>query len=169
LLLVGKRLLLDSRWREREREDVGAKFPWVRDLRGEICGEVPPFTAFEWKAHPKYFAQIGNQHHPNLSSSSVKMGRHKPKRKQQSLPIEAASKKPKTAAIVTPPPEKDAAQPKTIQSIGLEDDDLVIAIETLNTLTQNPSVIKSKACKDLRTAVYEFRQACTTGFNTHQC
>ena len=93
------------------------------------------------------------------------MGRTKPKRKQQNLPIEAASKKPKTAAIVTPPPEKDASQPKTIQSIGLEDDDLDIAIDTLNTLAQNPSVIKSKVCKDLRTAVYEFRQACTTGLN----
>ncbi|KAE9364198.1 hypothetical protein N431DRAFT_496771 [Stipitochalara longipes BDJ] len=93
------------------------------------------------------------------------MGRSKPKRKQQNLPIEAASKKSKTAAIVTPPPEKDASQPKTIQSIGLESDDLDIAIDTLNTLAQNPCVIKSKACKDLRTAVYEFRQACTTGFN----
>ncbi|PMD16978.1 hypothetical protein NA56DRAFT_673044 [Hyaloscypha hepaticicola] len=93
------------------------------------------------------------------------MAKSKSKRRQQNLPTDVPSKKPKTAAIVTPPPEKEVSQPKTIQSIGLGDDDLDIAIDTLNTLAQNPSVIKSKACKDLRTAVYEFRQACTTGFN----
>jgi hypothetical protein len=93
------------------------------------------------------------------------MAKWKLKRKQQSPAIYAPSKKLKTAAFVTPPPEKDVSQPKTIQSIGLDDDDLDLAIDTLNTLAENPSVIKSKACKDLRTAVYEFRQACTTGFN----
>ncbi|PMD53125.1 uncharacterized protein K444DRAFT_542502 [Hyaloscypha bicolor E] len=94
------------------------------------------------------------------------MAKSKVKRKQQITQVDAPSKKQKTVAIVTPPPEKDASRPKTIQSIGLDDDDLDIAIDTLSTLAQNPSVIKSKACKDLRTAVYEFRQACTTGFNT---
>lgn len=93
------------------------------------------------------------------------MAKSKSKRRQQNLPTDVPSKKPKAAAIVTPPPEKDAYQPKTIQSIGLDEDDLEIAIDTLSTLAQNPSVIKSKACKDLRTAVYDFRQACTTGFN----
>ena len=67
-------------------------------------------------------------------------------------------------SIVTPPP--DGVEPRTIQSLGLHEDDLDIAIDTLNTLAENPSVIKSKACKDLRTAVYGFRQACTTGFNS---
>jgi hypothetical protein len=95
----------------------------------------------------------------------IQMAKSKSKKRQQNLPTDVPSKKLKTAAIVTPPPEKDVSQPKTIQSIGLDDDDLDIAIDTLSTLTQNPSVIKSKACKDLRTAVYEFRQACTTGFN----
>jgi hypothetical protein len=95
----------------------------------------------------------------------IQMAKSKSKRRQQSLPTDVPSKKLKTAAIVTPPPEKDASQPRTIQSIGLDDDDLDIAIDTLSTLAQNPSVIKTKACKDLRTAVYEFRQACTTGFN----
>jgi hypothetical protein len=93
------------------------------------------------------------------------MAKIKAKRKQQILQNDAPSKKLKTAAIVTPPPENDASPPKTIESLGLDDDDLDIAIDTLNTLSQNPSVIKSKACKDLRTAVYQFRQACTTGFN----
>ncbi|KUJ06706.1 uncharacterized protein LY89DRAFT_661730 [Mollisia scopiformis] len=93
------------------------------------------------------------------------MGKSKAKRKSQIPAIEGPSKKLKTSTIITPPPELDAAEPKTIQSIGLATDDLEIAIDTLNTLAENPAVIKSKACKDLRTAVYEFRQACTTGFN----
>ncbi|KAG0646495.1 hypothetical protein D0Z07_7584 [Hyphodiscus hymeniophilus] len=91
------------------------------------------------------------------------MSKSKSKRKQQAQPEGGPAKKTKTNAIITPPP--DGAEPKTLQSVGLHEDDLEIAIDTLNTLAENPSVIKSKACKDLRTAVYEFRQACTTGFN----
>lgn len=91
------------------------------------------------------------------------MSKSKAKRKQQPQQDGGPTKKAKTNAIVTPPP--DGAEPKTLQSVGLHQDDLDIAIDTLNTLAENPSVIKSKACKDLRTAVYEFRLACTTGFN----
>jgi hypothetical protein len=93
------------------------------------------------------------------------MTKSKQKRKQQGGTPEGPSKKLKTPAAITPPPEKSTVEPKTIQSIGLEQDDLDITIDTLNALAENPAVIKSKACKDLRTAVYEFRQACTTGFN----
>lgn len=92
------------------------------------------------------------------------MAKLKGKRKQQGVQDGAPAKKLKTAAIVTPPP--DIGEPKTIQSIGLEQEDLDLAIDTLTTLAEYPIVIKSKACKDLRTAVYEFRQACTTGFNS---
>ncbi len=93
------------------------------------------------------------------------MAKFKSKRKQASSLAESASKKAKIATIVTPPPEKSSSEPKTIQSLGLEPDDLDLAIDTLDTLAENPSVIKSKQCKDLRTAVYEFKKACTTGFN----
>jgi len=44
--------------------------------------------------------------------------------------------------------------------------DLEITIDTLELLAQRPALIKSKQCKDLRTAVYEFRQASTTGLNS---
>lgn len=91
------------------------------------------------------------------------MAKSKTKRKQHHLYDGGPSKKLKTIAIVIPP--LDAGEPKTIQSIGLDDNDLDIAIDTLKTLAENPSVIRSKACKDLRTAVYDFRQACTTGSN----
>ena len=93
------------------------------------------------------------------------MAKSKSKRKQLALISDGPNKKLKITATITPPPEKLASEPRTIQSIGLEQDDLDIAIDTLSTLAENPGVIKSKACKDLRTAVYEFRQACTTGFN----
>ncbi|TVY80913.1 hypothetical protein LSUE1_G006276 [Lachnellula suecica] len=93
------------------------------------------------------------------------MAKSKTKRKAQGPQDGGNIKKAKNSAVVTPPPENETIEPKTIQAIGLADDDLELAIETLHTLAENPSVIKSKACKDLRTAVYEFRQACTTGFN----
>ncbi|CZR65401.1 uncharacterized protein PAC_15301 [Phialocephala subalpina] len=94
------------------------------------------------------------------------MAKPKSKRKQQASASEGSSKKLKTStSVITPPPESETHEPKTIQSLGLEPDDLELAIDTLNTLAENPNVIKSKACKDLRTAVYTFRQACTTGFN----
>jgi hypothetical protein len=92
------------------------------------------------------------------------MAKSKAKRKVQGHENDRMVKKPKTSATITPPP--DAGEPKTLRSVGLEEDDLDIAIDTLRTLAENPSVIKSKACKDLRTAVYEFRQVCTTGFNS---
>jgi hypothetical protein len=93
------------------------------------------------------------------------MAKSKAKRKLQGPQADSNAKMLKTTAIITPPPENGANGPKTIQAIGLADNDLELAIDTLHTLTENPSVIKSKACKELRTAVYEFRQACTTGFN----
>ncbi|CAG8978170.1 hypothetical protein HYALB_00011485 [Hymenoscyphus albidus] len=99
------------------------------------------------------------------------MAKSKGKRKHQGPQFDTLSKKPKTTAIVTPPPDQSQStpdvDPKSIQAIGLEPDDIELAIDTLRALSENPNVIKSKACKDLRTAVYEFRQACTTGFNAN--
>ncbi|KAK0123771.1 hypothetical protein ONS95_008774 [Cadophora gregata] len=93
------------------------------------------------------------------------MAKSKSKRKQESLPAHVSAKKIKITTTITPPPDKGLLESKTIQSVGLTEEDLELAIDTLTTLAENPSVIKSKACRDLRTAVYDFRQACTTGFN----
>jgi len=90
------------------------------------------------------------------------MVKHKNKRKQSGLDIDGPAQK-KIAGIVTPPP--DGEKPKTIHAIGLHSDDLDIAIDALNTLAANPHILKSKVCKDIRTAVYQFQKACTTGFN----
>lgn len=87
------------------------------------------------------------------------------KRKRQTQAI-APSKQTKTFDMPTPPHDTSAAiEPKSAHSIvSLEE--LEIAVETLQALAQYPNIIKSKTCKDLRTAVYDFRQACTTGLNT---
>lgn len=54
--------------------------------------------------------------------------------------------------------------PRSLNTV-VPEEDLEITVDTLRTLAENPGLIKSKACKDLRTAVFEFRKACTTGFN----
>lgn len=94
------------------------------------------------------------------------MAKSKNKRKQtDASAITAAPKRQKIGREpITPPPDTDT-HAKTIASIGLCDEDIELAIDTLNTLRANPAVIKTKACKDLRTAVYEFGRACTTGLN----
>lgn len=95
------------------------------------------------------------------------MAKSKGKRKLTDISIDGVgvAKKQKTSTI-TPPPDQVLSEPKTIESVGLNTDDIELAIDTLSTLSSHPAVIKSKACKDLRTAVYDFRQACTTGFNS---
>lgn len=53
-------------------------------------------------------------------------------------------------------------EPKLLQTL-VPDEDLEITVDTLRALADHPGLIKSKACKDLRAAVFDFRQACTTG------
>lgn len=72
-------------------------------------------------------------------------------------------------STLTPPisdvDSQSTAEPKHLASV-ISDEDLEITIDTLETLSKYPSLIKSKACKDLRVAAYDFRTACTTGLNT---
>ncbi len=93
----------------------------------------------------------------NMTKNKVKRGLQGPQPVQQ-------AKKTKLSSITTPPPDAPS-QPKTLSDLNLTQDDLEISVDTLNTLAENPSVIKSKDCKDLRTAVFTFRQACIVGLN----
>lgn len=90
------------------------------------------------------------------------MSKSKGKRKQQSLQLVggSAAKKLKTEQVTV-------TVTVTPQSLGtvVPEEDLEITVDTLRALAENPSLIKSKGCKDLRTAVFDFRKACTTGFN----
>lgn len=91
------------------------------------------------------------------------MSKSKSAKRKRTAQAEATNKAQK---IITPPPDSAAAvEPKNVYSF-LSEEELQVTIETLQTLTENPDLIKSKACKDLRVAVYDFRQACTTGINT---
>jgi hypothetical protein len=92
------------------------------------------------------------------------MAKNKAKRALQGPQNDRHNKKTKVSLITTPPPDVPSP-PKTLHDVGLTQDDLEISIDTLNTLAENPSIIKSKDCKGLRTAVFNFRNACTTGLN----
>lgn len=101
------------------------------------------------------------------------MSKSKQKRKQQAAQQQqhGAVKKLKTEQSAATPvlPTVGAAaatafEPKFLSTV-VPEEDLEITVDTLRALVENPGLIKSKACKDLRTAVFEFRKACTTGFN----
>ncbi|KAF9890096.1 hypothetical protein FE257_006257 [Aspergillus nanangensis] len=87
------------------------------------------------------------------------MAKSKRKRTAQ---IDHPQKVPK--GVITPPPDGTSQEPKHLNTV-VSDEELDITLETLTSLAQYPGLIKSKACKDLRVAVYDFRQACTTGAN----
>ncbi|KAK2008069.1 prolyl 4-hydroxylase [Colletotrichum eremochloae] len=98
------------------------------------------------------------------------MTKSKAKKRKQIAQAELPRKVPKTATntTITPPDSGDdnaaALEPKSIQTV-ISDEELDIAVETLNTLAKYPNLIKSKQCRDLRVAVYEFRQNCASGLN----
>ncbi|KAI1816965.1 prolyl 4-hydroxylase [Poronia punctata] len=78
----------------------------------------------------------------------------------------------KAALPLSPSPDASSSSkateqldPKNLASV-VSEEEMEITIETLESLAQHPSLIKSKACRNLRTAVYDFKQACTTGMNT---
>jgi hypothetical protein len=81
-----------------------------------------------------------------------------------------AAKKPRLSSSPTEPvdaPTPDGAVPiKNLQAV-ISPEEVDITVDTLQTLAEHPAVIKSKACRELRSAVYDFRQACTTGTNSN--
>ena len=84
------------------------------------------------------------------------------KRKRSNIASEAAQKRTSTG-LPSPTLENEAALgTPSIHSV-ISTEELEIAVETLQSLSEHPALIKSKACKDLRAAVYDFRQASTTG------
>jgi hypothetical protein len=86
------------------------------------------------------------------------------KRKRNNAQANAV-KKPATNGIPSPPQETNPLEPANVHSV-ISSEEIEVTVETLQTLAEHPVLIKSKACKDLRTAVYGFRQACTTGLNS---
>ncbi|POR31423.1 Uncharacterized protein TPAR_08387 [Tolypocladium paradoxum] len=91
------------------------------------------------------------------------MAHSKSAKRKRNAQVNVPKKLTKTTSI-TPPPDGAPCEPKSLQTV-ISDEELDVTIETLTTLAQYPSLTKSKACKDLRVAVYDFRQSCTTGVN----
>ncbi|KAJ4364685.1 hypothetical protein N0V83_009282 [Neocucurbitaria cava] len=85
------------------------------------------------------------------------------KRKRNTAHTNAVKKQ--TTSLPSPPQEANPLEPSSVHSV-ISSEEIEVAVETLQTLSEHPNLIKSKACKDLRTAVYGFRQACTTGLNS---
>ncbi|KAJ6115337.1 prolyl 4-hydroxylase [Penicillium sp. IBT 16267x] len=93
------------------------------------------------------------------------MAKSKTAKRKRNAQADLPQKLPKSGFTLTPPPDGTILEPKHLNTV-VPDEDLEITIETLATLTHYPNLTKSKACKELRGAVYDFRQACTTGVNS---
>lgn len=87
------------------------------------------------------------------------------KRKRNVAHAPAVKKQTTVAGIPSPPHDTNPVELSNVHSV-ISQEEIEVAVETLQTLTEYPNLIKAKACKDLRTAVYGFRQACTTGLNS---
>lgn len=95
----------------------------------------------------------------------TRMSKSKAQKRKQASQVELPSKKvAKLTGIITPPPDISNAEPTSLRTV-VSDEELEITVETLATLAQHPGLIKSKACKDLRVAVYDFKQASSTGMS----
>ncbi|KAJ5979747.1 hypothetical protein N7481_007045 [Penicillium waksmanii] len=92
------------------------------------------------------------------------MAKSKAAKRKRNAQADIPQKIQKPDPVLTPPPDGTSLDPKHLNTV-VSDEELDITIETLTTLAQYPNLTKSKACKDLRVAVYDFRQACTTGAN----
>ena len=92
------------------------------------------------------------------------MAQNKSAKRKRNAQAHRAQKLAKTVTAVTPPPDTASLEPKTLQSVTSEEE-LEITIDTLATLAKYPHLTKSKLCRDLRVAVYDFRTSCNTGSN----
>ncbi|KAK4220722.1 hypothetical protein QBC38DRAFT_493594 [Podospora fimiseda] len=96
--------------------------------------------------------------------------RKAPKPEKNSKPPKQQKTSHQSQTQTTTPPLTDSdtpagSEPKNLFSI-ISSEELEITIDTLTSLSAYPSLIKSKQCKDLRAAAYDFRSACTTGLNS---
>lgn len=89
------------------------------------------------------------------------MSKSKAAKRRNNVSVAGQNKKAKVSGPPTPPLED--VQPVTTISEIVSEEELDITVETLQTLSQHPALLKSKACRDVRVAVYDFKQVCTVG------
>lgn len=99
-----------------------------------------------------------------LLTHQTTMAKSKAAKRKRNAQLDLPQKQAKPSNTLTPPPDGTNLEPKHLNTV-VSDEELDITVETLAALAQYPNLTKSKACKDLRVAVYDFRQACTTGVN----
>ncbi|CAK7274365.1 hypothetical protein SEPCBS119000_006132 [Sporothrix epigloea] len=88
----------------------------------------------------------------------------KPSKKRKAYSQSQTGQKPSKAARPISPLSDTPPEPASLQSVtSLEE--IEIAVDTLKELAAHPALTKLKQCRELRGAVHEFRQACTTGVN----
>lgn len=93
------------------------------------------------------------------------MAQNKISKRKRNAKAQQAQKAAKMEASLPITPATDAFEPKSLHTV-ISEEELDIATDTLTTLAKYPNLTKSKLCKNLRVAVYDFRQSCTTGVNS---
>jgi hypothetical protein len=93
------------------------------------------------------------------------MSRLKATKRKRATQANVPNKIIKDNNVTLSPGPSPPTDPRSLNTI-ISDEELEITVETLQTLTEYPTLIKSKTCKELRAAVYDFRQACTSGLNS---
>ncbi|KAK8065865.1 hypothetical protein PG997_012612 [Apiospora hydei] len=98
----------------------------------------------------------------------------KRKRDEQASAAVTKRKRDDPLTPLSPSPASDGAgrttsatdaAPTSLTTV-VSEEELELTVDTLRTLAEYPAIIKSKGCRDLRAAVYDFRQSCNTGTNT---
>lgn len=129
----------------------------------EQCQSRIRLTAFPLQTTPTMKAQ--NYLLYVLSQQSITMTNSNSAKRKRNAQAEASRKVQKMPSTVSPSPDTTiSTDPKRVETL-VSADELETTADTLKLLSEYPNVIKSKQCKELRAAVYSFRQACNTGMN----
>lgn len=134
----------------------------------------PPSPAYFWEdprrnvqAHRFADLRIRRFYVQGNNSRQIIMTQNKAAKRKRNAKAQQAQKMAKLEPAAAAPITTTAAdlEPQSLHSV-ISEEELEIATDTLATLAKYPNLTKSKHCKDLRVAVYEFRQSCTTGVNS---
>ncbi|KAL5333683.1 hypothetical protein BJX70DRAFT_380191 [Aspergillus crustosus] len=93
------------------------------------------------------------------------MAKTKSAKRKRAAQVVLPQKALKPSSLISSTPLSNVATTDPHLNTIISDEELETTIETLSALAEYPGLTKSKACKDLRVAVFEFRQACTTGLD----
>ncbi|KAF4121481.1 Short-chain dehydrogenase [Geosmithia morbida] len=136
--------------------------PWMAQATAANPRVVDRISLLCTDVELRFYSVIG------VSPNTYTMAKSKASKRKRVAQTEQPRKIPKNA-LSSPPPDGSASdtpvEPKNLGTV-VPDEELEITIDTLKTLSQYPSLIKTRQCRDVRAAVYDFRQSCTTGTNS---